>query len=91
MAPCGWNRGPFDIRILIFFRLRGVSRVLQIKSEAGAERLPPGRSELDGALALGAGDPAGAEQRGQDVGPELARQVVTLLAPVQAEPQQRPT
>jgi hypothetical protein len=76
---------------LIFCGWRGARVALNVEPEAGAERLPPGRGELDGALAVGAGDPAGVEQRGQDVGPELARQVVPLLAPVQAEPQQRPT
>jgi hypothetical protein len=75
---------------LIFCRLCGVTRALQVKPETSGEGLPSGRGELDSALPRGAGDPAAVEQRGEDVGAELAGQVVALLAPVQAEPQQRP-
>jgi hypothetical protein len=65
--------------------------VLEVEPEAGGEGPPPGRGELDGALPLHASHPAGIEQHGQEAGAELAGQVVALLAPVQAEPQQRPT
>jgi hypothetical protein len=41
---------------------------LPVEPEPGAEGVPPGRGEHDGALPRGPGDPAGREERAEDLG-----------------------
>ena len=61
------------------------------EAEVGGEGLGAFRGEVEGAVGLGPPpDPACVEEPGRQRRAQRARQVVPLLAPVDAEPQQRP-